>query len=99
MLPWSFKLQKCRFFLFLFFFFFKSHLHVLVLYHLIPRRNYRTFLQTGTQQIRNEQKQELPALLLKLLARLRRLSDISMLYPDREAKSISSPVLGQRLVN
>lgn len=95
----EFQTAEMHLFFFSFFFFFKSCLHVLVLYHIIPRRNYRTFLQTGTQQIRNQQKQELPALLLKLLARLHRLSDIALLYPDREAKSISSPVLGQRLVN
>lgn len=47
---------------------FFSSLHALVLYHLLLSRNYTTFLLSSTQQISNQQKQEFPALLLKLLA-------------------------------
>lgn len=100
MLGWNFKLQKGIFFfsflIFYFSFFFSLSLHALM-YHLLPSKNHRTFLPSASQQISSQQKQELPALLLKLLACLCRLSDISTLYPDSEVKSISSLSLGKEL--
>lgn len=58
------------------------------MYHLLPSKHHMTFLPSASQQISSQQKQELPVLLLKLLACLCRLSDISTLYPDSEVKSI-----------
>lgn len=44
--------------------------HALVLYHFLPRRNSVAFVLTGTQQTSNKQEQEVPAPLLKALARV-----------------------------
>lgn len=85
--------ERHLFFFLSYFFLFSLSLHALV-YHVLPSKNHMTFLPSASQQISNQQKQELSALLLKLLACLCRLSGISTLCPDSEVKSVSSPVLG-----